>query len=277
MKLFLSRIVVTTLSVAVLLAAPLFAQQRDYEDVEYRSDRGEQREDDDQRSRDRDYRDQDERRDRDETRNRRDNERDAETERREREYNRNQRDDAEDLENRESRTNRNRQNEDEPAGLGVVVVDNGRQGIIVNRVFRNSPADQAGVRTGDEILEVDGRRVSSTQRFVSMIRDKSPDSSVEFRIRRNGSDRTLTAQLESRREALNIQESRQRQYDRQRWNDTPHGHDDLIEHIGDLERHIRRLSDEIADLRKMVSSTPDFEHTRSRTDNQRNREQRQSR
>jgi hypothetical protein len=153
-------------------------------------------------------------------------------------------------------TRRRGQTDQEQGGLGVTLSDDARQGVRVRGVFRGSPADDAGLRSGDAILEVDGQRVDSPQTFASRIRQKDPDSQVELVVDRNGQIRTLVARLESRREALSAQQrqGRESRYYESFRRDTSQGQGGLIDHIVSLERRIERLSDEIADLREMVAS-----------------------
>src|SRR5690606_30196900 len=100
-----------------------------------------------------------------------------------------------------------------PAGLGVSVVQ-GDRGLLVREVAPDSPADQAGIRRGDEILSVNGRRMNDGDQLVGMISRQDPGSEVEIQIDRNGQQRTFAANLQSRREALQF-ENRQGQGQRQ--------------------------------------------------------------
>lgn len=75
--------------------------------------------------------------------------------------------------------------------LGVnVQVQNGA--LVVTGVASGSPADQAGVKSGDTILQVDGKNVSDLQTLRSAIASVQPGSSYKLQIRRNGQDQTLT-------------------------------------------------------------------------------------
>lgn len=131
-----------------------------------------------------------------------------------------------------------------PAGLGVIV-DDGRQGARIRGIYRGSPAEQAGLQIDDEIIELDDQQVESPEELVTLIRRKHPNSRVKLRIVRNGRTGTLTTSLQSRRNALSI--------DGQDYN-IPPGHNDLWNHVDGLERQVERLSNEIADLRQMMST-----------------------
>jgi serine protease DegQ len=60
-----------------------------------------------------------------------------------------------------------------------------RAPLIVGLV-RGGPAEQAGVRRGDILLEVDGQPVASTSAMLDAIARLSPGSSARFRILRDG-------------------------------------------------------------------------------------------
>jgi S1-C subfamily serine protease len=71
-----------------------------------------------------------------------------------------------------------------------VQVQNGA--LVVTGVASGSPADSAGVKTGDTILQVDGKNVTDPQTLRSAIASVQPGSSYKLQIRRSGQDQTLT-------------------------------------------------------------------------------------
>lgn len=183
------------------------------------------------------------------------------------------------------------------AGLGVGIA-RGERGVRVNEVKQGSPAEEAGLERGDEIVSVDGDRVSEPQQLVRAIRDQNPGDRVEIRIRRDGQERTLTATLDPRREALNRDQQDRRMrasnramspYASQRGDSsrrqyyrgaTPWGDDQLQQHVDSLERQVRRMEREIQDLRNMLSNRPDRDYQMTsgqRGQNDRSREQYDSR
>jgi serine protease Do len=72
-------------------------------------------------------------------------------------------------------------------------------GVEITRVEENSPAEKAGVKAGDVVLEYNGQRVEGMEQFGRMVRETPPGREVKLTIGRNGSTQTLTAVLGSRK------------------------------------------------------------------------------
>jgi hypothetical protein len=186
-------------------------------------------------------------------------------------------------------------NDEDPAGLGVIVAME-QDRIVVRRVTRDSPAEEAGIEEGDEILAIDGRRIRDSQQLIQVVGQQDPGSEVEIRIRRDGEEKTVEASLETRRDALGRDGERQAQYqqgrfqqdrqqgrfqqdrqqqgrfqeDRQqdRFQDDdfagspPWGEDQLLEHMDVLERQVKQLQSELEDMRAMLEASPDRQQQR---------------
>jgi len=77
-------------------------------------------------------------------------------------------------------------------GAGVLVADsvNGQSGVVAG-----SPADKAGIKSGDVITKIDGRPVSRDEDLVVAIRAKAPGDTVTFTILRDGNEQTITVTL----------------------------------------------------------------------------------
>ncbi|MGC8792483.1 MAG: PDZ domain-containing protein [Bryobacteraceae bacterium] len=93
-------------------------------------------------------------------------------------------------------------------GIGVAEIDAERakalklseeRGVEITRVEPGSPAEKAGLKPGDVVLEYNGQRVEGTQQFVRMVRETPPGRRVTLLISRNGTTQTVTATLERRR------------------------------------------------------------------------------
>ncbi|MGA2880404.1 MAG: PDZ domain-containing protein [Bryobacteraceae bacterium] len=72
-------------------------------------------------------------------------------------------------------------------------------GVEISRVEENSPAEKAGVKAGDVVLEYNGQRVEGMEQFGRMVRETPPGREVKLTISRNGATQTLLAVLGSRK------------------------------------------------------------------------------
>jgi hypothetical protein len=101
---------------------------------------------------------------------------------------------------RDDRSNRDRDDDSGThGGLGVSLAES-RGRVLVRSVAPQSPASEAGLQAGDEIVSVDDQRIDGAQDVVDDIRDKDPGSRVSIDIRRNGEDQQVQARLRSRRD-----------------------------------------------------------------------------
>src|SRR5207302_6394964 len=66
-----------------------------------------------------------------------------------------------------------------------------RDGLLVNQVTQDSPADRAGVRKGDVILTYNSRGVTEAEDLRQLVRDTEPGREVSLGIWRDGARRTL--------------------------------------------------------------------------------------
>ena len=80
------------------------------------------------------------------------------------------------------------------------------QGALVGEVEANSPAQRAGLKTGDIILEVNNNSVYDANQLRNIISSMRPDSNVNLKIWRDGAQRTLPVTLGE----LNPEEARVR-------------------------------------------------------------------
>lgn len=68
-------------------------------------------------------------------------------------------------------------------------------GILVNEVIEDSPADEAGLEDGDVILEYDGKPIDSNKALTRAVRDSRPGDLVEVVVLREGRRRTLDVEV----------------------------------------------------------------------------------
>ena len=60
------------------------------------------------------------------------------------------------------------------------------EGALVGQVDEDTPAGRAGIRHGDVIVEVDGRKVVTTRDLISYVSAKGPEATVNLTVIRNG-------------------------------------------------------------------------------------------
>ncbi|MGD1090958.1 MAG: PDZ domain-containing protein [Bryobacteraceae bacterium] len=71
-------------------------------------------------------------------------------------------------------------------------------GVEVTRVGPDSPADKAGLKAGDVILEYNGQRVESMEQFSRMVHETPPGREIKLAISRNGSAQMVTVKVGTR-------------------------------------------------------------------------------
>ena len=70
-----------------------------------------------------------------------------------------------------------------------------RQGILIAQVMNDSPAEEAGLKQGDVILEVDGDKVAKVGSFRNRISLTAPGTEVELLVLRDGDEITIEATI----------------------------------------------------------------------------------
>lgn len=93
-------------------------------------------------------------------------------------------------------------------GVGVSEVDSNRakelklseeRGVEITRVETDSPAEKAGLKVGDVVLEYNGQRVEGIEQFVRLVRETPAGRQAKLLVSRNGLTQTLTASIASRK------------------------------------------------------------------------------
>ncbi len=93
-------------------------------------------------------------------------------------------------------------------GVSLVEIDSKRAselklkepaGVEITRVEESSPAEKAGLKPGDVVLEFNGQRVEGMEQFGRMVRETPPGREGKLLISRNGATQTVTATLAVRR------------------------------------------------------------------------------
>ena len=94
-------------------------------------------------------------------------------------------------------------------GIGVAEIDAEKarnlklkeeHGVEVTSVEPDSPAQKAGLKQNDVVLEYNGQRVEGTEQFVRMVHETPAGRQVRLTISRGGVTQTLTATLGTRKD-----------------------------------------------------------------------------
>ena len=72
------------------------------------------------------------------------------------------------------------------------------RGVYVTRVEAGSPAEKAGIQTGDVVLEYNGQRIEGVEQFVRMVHETPAGRRMKLLVGRDGATRTLLATLGAR-------------------------------------------------------------------------------
>ena len=76
------------------------------------------------------------------------------------------------------------------------------EGVLVQRVIPHTPAEEAGIKTGDVIEAFNGKKVTNGSQFMMMVAEKSPGKEVTLDIIRNGKKISKSLKLADREAAL---------------------------------------------------------------------------
>lgn len=72
------------------------------------------------------------------------------------------------------------------------------RGVGISNVSPGSPAEKAGLRKGDVILQFDGEPVTSTRKLMRLIGESAPEQAIRMTISRGGSEQQLSVMLGER-------------------------------------------------------------------------------
>lgn len=81
--------------------------------------------------------------------------------------------------------------------LGVYLDDN-EDGPVITHTYPQSPAERAGLRPGDVVVQIDGEDVTDSEEVMKRIEDFRPREQLRLTILRNDREREMTATLGDR-------------------------------------------------------------------------------
>lgn len=73
-----------------------------------------------------------------------------------------------------------------------------QQGALVSNVEAGTPAEQAGIRPGDVIVEFNGERITGADKLRNLVAQVAPGAKVTLKLLREGKSLTVTAALKER-------------------------------------------------------------------------------
>src|SRR6185436_673935 len=75
--------------------------------------------------------------------------------------------------------------------IGISIEDQRDRGAIVRRVDRDSPAEKAGIKEGDVVLEFNKEPVMGVQQLTRLVRETPVGRTVDVKVRRDNKDETV--------------------------------------------------------------------------------------
>jgi len=84
--------------------------------------------------------------------------------------------------------------------LGISLTDrkDGGAGAVVSEVQAASPADKAGLKVNDLVLQINGQAITGQGALIAVVRDSAPGDVIKITVERDGISKTLTATLVAR-------------------------------------------------------------------------------
>jgi serine protease Do len=85
-----------------------------------------------------------------------------------------------------------------PEDLAAEMKLEGVNGALVSNIFRDSPADKAGVRPGDYVTALNGISIDNANQLLQLVGDLRPGERARFDLIRDGSPLSVTARIVAR-------------------------------------------------------------------------------
>ncbi len=91
-----------------------------------------------------------------------------------------------------------------PAEVAEDLNVKGKSGALVYGVFKESPAEKAGMLPGDYITQIGGEAIHDSAHLLRIVGNLAPGKSIQFNLVRSGSLRQLNVKMEARAEESEI-------------------------------------------------------------------------
>ena len=80
------------------------------------------------------------------------------------------------------------------------------EGALVSNVFKGDPAEKAGIKTGDVIVEIDGQIVRNTHELIVIVAGVTVGDKVKIKVLRDGKQKNFTVKVTERPETKELAE-----------------------------------------------------------------------
>ena len=80
-------------------------------------------------------------------------------------------------------------------GIGTTDTDDG---LLVGKIGKDSPAEEAGIEVGDILLTLNGKKLADKATFQSILKEMAEGDKVELKLLRKGKEKTITLNLGNR-------------------------------------------------------------------------------
>jgi C-terminal processing protease CtpA/Prc len=123
-------------------------------------------------------------------------------------------------------------------------------GVLVEKVFENSPADWANIEIGDVILKIDDKEMENFFALKNIIQE-NPGRKVEINISRSGKKISKTIELgQKEKKRLNLDIELPDMYELKEF--FSRGAEELRDELDHLKEMVEGLKDEVEELKKQI-------------------------
>ncbi len=126
-------------------------------------------------------------------------------------------------------------------------------GVLIEQVMRDSPAAEAGLRSGDTITKQGDKKVMDVQSFIESVGDMGPGSEMQLTVQRSGKAQQMPVTLGDKSEApmrfQRVQRPSMDDQDMSSSRESGNSMEMLDEAIDEMRQQIRELSNEVRELK----------------------------